>query len=85
MPSSYQLVNKDKQFTYIHNRDGSRSNLDHIIVSRGSLVVPPVIVLDDKIEDDHLPLTCEIESSALLALNIFLTIINGFISQIGNE
>jgi len=30
-------------------------------------MIPPVIVLDNKIEDDNLLLTCEIESPAILA------------------
>ena len=61
LPSVYHVAAKNLAYTYIHNRGSVKSNLDHIIVSKSGLIKSEVFVDEDKINDDHLPISCLIE------------------------
>ncbi|XP_065566258.1 uncharacterized protein LOC136031014 [Artemia franciscana] len=63
LPGGFHLADKDLLFTCIHNRGGLTSNLDHVIVSDSTLLSSIVHVDDSKIDDDHLPTTCQLSCS----------------------
>ena len=60
LPSIYHVAVKSLPFTYIHNRGCSKSNLDHVISSSSSLISSIVRVDEEKIDDDHLILSCNL-------------------------
>ena len=63
LPGGFHLADKDLLFTYVHNRGGLTSNLDHVIVSDSTLLSSIVHEEDSKIDDDHLPITCQLSCS----------------------
>ena len=63
LPGEYHLADKDLLFTYFHNRGRLTSNLDHVIVSDSTLLSSIVHMDDSKIEDNHLPITCQLSCS----------------------
>ena len=72
LPGGFHLADKDLLFTYIHNRGGLISNLDHVIVSDSTLLSSIVHVDDSKIDDDHLPITCQLSCSMAALCNVTL-------------
>ena len=63
LPRGFHLADKDLLFTYINNYGGLNSNLDHVIVSDSTLRSSIFHVDDSKIDDDHLPITCQLSFS----------------------
>ena len=63
LPGGFHLADKDLLSTYIHNRGGLTSNLDHVIVSDSPLLSSIDHVDDSKIDNDHLPITCQLSCS----------------------
>jgi len=54
LPGGFHLADKDLLITYIHNRGGLTSNLDHVILSDIILLSLVIRADDSKIEDDDL-------------------------------
>ena len=63
LPGGFHLADKDLLFIFIHNCGDLTSNLDHVIVSDSILLSSIVHVEDSKINNDHLPITCQLSCS----------------------
>ena len=60
LPSRYHVADKSLPFTCIHNKGCSKSNLDHVITSSSSSLSSIVRVDEEKIDEDHLILSCNL-------------------------
>ena len=72
LPWVFHFADKDLLFTYIQNRGGLTSSLDHVIVSDSTLLSSIVHVDDSKIDDDYLPIMSKLSSPWQALFNVTL-------------